>query len=146
MNRVYTQTVQGQRWLRRYRGHRPRLACVLGFTETGLVPGISAAGATPEDRRFTAIADAEKSCSSPSKTSSSLICLAQPSNRASISQTNMRGNCPMPCPSDFIRYRDHVKGQVPNVKCAAPHRNILITKESLICADANVLNKVRLAF
>ena len=59
MNRVYTQTVQGQRWLRRYRGHRPRLACVLGFTETGLVPGISAAGATPEDRRFTAIADAE---------------------------------------------------------------------------------------
>ncbi|RZM75068.1 nicotinate mononucleotide-dependent phosphoribosyltransferase CobT [Leptolyngbya iicbica] len=59
MNRVYTQTVQGQRWLRRYRGHRPRLACVLGFTETGLLPGISAAGATPDDRRFTAIADAE---------------------------------------------------------------------------------------
>ncbi|WP_204141456.1 nicotinate mononucleotide-dependent phosphoribosyltransferase CobT [Halomicronema sp. CCY15110] len=59
MNRIYTQTPQGQRWLRRYRGHRPRLACVLGFTETGLIPGISAAGATPDDRRFTAIADAE---------------------------------------------------------------------------------------
>ncbi len=59
MNRVYTQTAQGQRWLRRYRGHRPRLACVLGFTETGLIPGISAAGATPDDRRITAIADAE---------------------------------------------------------------------------------------
>jgi uncharacterized protein (TIGR00303 family) len=59
MNRVYTQPPQGQRWLRRYRGQRPRLACVLGFTETGLVPGISAAGATPDDRRFTAIADAE---------------------------------------------------------------------------------------
>ena len=59
MNRVYTQPPQGQRWLRRYRGHRPRLACVLGFTETGLVPGISAAGATPNDRRYTAIADAE---------------------------------------------------------------------------------------
>ncbi|NEQ45335.1 MAG: TIGR00303 family protein [Leptolyngbya sp. SIOISBB] len=59
MNRVYTQTAQGQHWLRRYRGHRPRLACVLGFTDTGLIPGISAAGATPDDRRTTAIADAE---------------------------------------------------------------------------------------
>ncbi len=33
--------------------------CVLGFTETGLIPGISAAGATPADRQYTAIADAE---------------------------------------------------------------------------------------
>ncbi len=59
MIRVYTQERQGQRWLRRYYGHRPLLACVLGFTETGLLPGISAAGATPEHRRTTAIADAE---------------------------------------------------------------------------------------
>jgi len=59
MIRVYTQHAQGQEWLRRYRGHRPRLACVLGFTATGLIPGISAAGATPDDRRTTAIADAE---------------------------------------------------------------------------------------
>jgi uncharacterized protein (TIGR00303 family) len=34
-------------------------ACVLGFTATGLIPGISAAGLTPEDRQYTAIADAE---------------------------------------------------------------------------------------
>ncbi|HEY9890051.1 MAG TPA: TIGR00303 family protein [Candidatus Obscuribacterales bacterium] len=59
MNRVYTQTAQGQGWLRRYLGHRPRLACVLGFTATGLLPGISAAGATAADRQTTAIADAE---------------------------------------------------------------------------------------
>ncbi|WP_008313864.1 nicotinate mononucleotide-dependent phosphoribosyltransferase CobT [Leptolyngbya sp. PCC 6406] len=59
MLRVYTQEAQGRMWLRRYWGHRPLLACVLGFTETGLVPGISAAGATPADRRITAIADAE---------------------------------------------------------------------------------------
>lgn len=59
MIRVYTQAAQGQAWLRRYWGHRPRLACVLGFTETGLIPGISAAGATPRDRQTTAIADAE---------------------------------------------------------------------------------------
>ncbi|MEM1279769.1 MAG: nicotinate mononucleotide-dependent phosphoribosyltransferase CobT [Cyanobacteria bacterium P01_H01_bin.152] len=59
MNHVYTQTAQGARWLQRYRGHRPRLACVLGFTATGLIPGISAAGATPDDRQTTAIADAE---------------------------------------------------------------------------------------
>jgi uncharacterized protein (TIGR00303 family) len=59
MIRVYTQLEQGQQWLRRYRGFSPVFACVLGFTETGLIPGISAAGATPEDRQYTAIADAE---------------------------------------------------------------------------------------
>ncbi|MGF1538173.1 MAG: nicotinate mononucleotide-dependent phosphoribosyltransferase CobT [Elainellaceae cyanobacterium] len=46
-------------WLERFRGRRPSCVCVLGFTETGLVPGISAAGATPADRQTTAIADAE---------------------------------------------------------------------------------------
>lgn len=56
---IYTQIQQGNHWLNQYRGKRPALACVLGFTETGLLPEISAAGATPEDRRYTAIADAE---------------------------------------------------------------------------------------
>ena len=31
----------------------------MGFTATGLIPGISSAGLTPEDRQYTAIADAE---------------------------------------------------------------------------------------
>ena len=57
--RVYTQPAIAQAWLRRCVGRSPHLACVLGFTETGLIPGISAAGATPDDRRWTAIADAE---------------------------------------------------------------------------------------
>lgn len=57
--RLYTQIDRGQRWLQRYRAQPPILACVLGFTDTGLVPGISAAGATPRDRQYTAIADAE---------------------------------------------------------------------------------------
>jgi uncharacterized protein (TIGR00303 family) len=56
---VYTSHAQAQNWLDRYRGQQPLFACVLGFTETGLIPGISAAGATPDDRRYTAIADAE---------------------------------------------------------------------------------------
>lgn len=59
MIRVYTQLEQGEQWLRRYRGCSSVFACVLGFTETGLIPGISAAGATPEARQYTAIADAE---------------------------------------------------------------------------------------
>lgn len=59
MIRVYTEITQGQRWLQQYQGKRPILACILGFTETGLIPDISAAGATPEDRKYTAIADAE---------------------------------------------------------------------------------------
>ena len=59
MIRVYNQFEQGSLWLRRYRGCLPMFACVLGFTETGLIPGISAAGATPEARQYTALADAE---------------------------------------------------------------------------------------
>lgn len=59
MIRVYTQIKQGEEWLRRYQGCSPVFACILGFTETGLIPGISAAGCTPEDRRYTCIADAE---------------------------------------------------------------------------------------
>lgn len=59
MIQVYTQELQGQQWLESYRGRLPLFACVLGFTATGLIPGISAAGATPADRWYTAIADAE---------------------------------------------------------------------------------------
>ncbi len=56
---LYTQLQQGQNWLRRYQGKNCHFACILGFTATGLIPGISAAGATPQDREYTAIADAE---------------------------------------------------------------------------------------
>ncbi|MBW4683723.1 MAG: TIGR00303 family protein [Komarekiella atlantica HA4396-MV6] len=59
MIRIYTQTEQGEEWLQRHRGCVPVFTCVLGFTETGLIPGISAAGRTPEDRKYTACADAE---------------------------------------------------------------------------------------
>ena len=56
---IYSQLQQGHNWLRRYEGKQAKLACILGFTATGLIPGISAAGATPQDRKYTAIADAE---------------------------------------------------------------------------------------
>ncbi|MBW4665403.1 MAG: TIGR00303 family protein [Chroococcus sp. CMT-3BRIN-NPC107] len=56
---VYTQLEQGTQWLQRYKGSNPIFACVLGFTDTGLIPGISAAGATPSDRQYTCLADAE---------------------------------------------------------------------------------------
>ncbi|MGB3264502.1 MAG: TIGR00303 family protein [Microcoleus sp.] len=56
---IYTEIERGQRWLDRHRGQQPIFACVLGFTATGLIPGISAAGATPRDRQFTCLADAE---------------------------------------------------------------------------------------
>lgn len=59
MLRVYSQHEQAEAWLAAQRGCPPVFACVLGFTETGLIPGISAAGATPQDRHYTAIADAE---------------------------------------------------------------------------------------
>ncbi len=59
MIRVYTQVNLGSAWWRYYQGRSPLFVCVLGFTHTGLIPGISAAGATPDDRQYTAIADAE---------------------------------------------------------------------------------------
>lgn len=59
MIKVYTGQTQGEAWLSRYRGKKPVMACILGFTATGLIPGISAAGATPAHRRYTAIADGE---------------------------------------------------------------------------------------
>ncbi|NJR38951.1 MAG: TIGR00303 family protein [Leptolyngbyaceae cyanobacterium CSU_1_4] len=59
MIKIYSQHQQSQQWLERFREQLPVFACVLGFTETGLIPGISAAGTTPTDRQYTAIADAE---------------------------------------------------------------------------------------
>lgn len=57
--RIYTQPLQGDWWLQQYRGRRPVFACILGFTDTGLIPGISAAGMTPQQRARTCLADAE---------------------------------------------------------------------------------------
>jgi uncharacterized protein (TIGR00303 family) len=57
--RIYTQIKQGEEWIAKYRECLPVFGCVLGFTDTGLIPGISAAGSTPEDRKYTACADAE---------------------------------------------------------------------------------------
>ncbi|MEA5533210.1 nicotinate mononucleotide-dependent phosphoribosyltransferase CobT [Crocosphaera sp. XPORK-15E] len=59
MIRIYTQKEIAQKWLNKYQYFSPIFACILGFTETCLIPGISAAGATPEARKYTAIADAE---------------------------------------------------------------------------------------
>jgi uncharacterized protein (TIGR00303 family) len=59
MIKIYTQIQRGAAWTQRYLGKLPTFVCVLGFTETGLIPGISAAGRTPEDRKYTACADAE---------------------------------------------------------------------------------------
>jgi len=56
---IYTQREIGRQWLRDNQDKLPKFACILGFTETGLINGISAAGATPEARQYTAIADAE---------------------------------------------------------------------------------------
>lgn len=57
---VWGQTEIGHQWLKqRYQVSPIALACIFGFTETCLIPGISAAGATPNARRHTALADAE---------------------------------------------------------------------------------------
>ncbi len=56
---IHTEPELASAWLDRYRGQRPYFACVLGFTDTALIPGISAAGLTPADRQKTALADGE---------------------------------------------------------------------------------------
>jgi uncharacterized protein (TIGR00303 family) len=57
--KVYTQFNLAEQWLNKYQQKIPIFTCILGFTDTGLIPHISAAGATPEHRKYTAIADAE---------------------------------------------------------------------------------------
>jgi uncharacterized protein (TIGR00303 family) len=57
--KIYAEIEKGRQWLAKYHKFKPVFACVLGFTATGLIPGISAAGATPQDRQYTALADAE---------------------------------------------------------------------------------------
>lgn len=56
---IHSNSQRAECWLEQVQGKQPHLALVLGFTETGLIPGISAAGATPRDRSTTALADAE---------------------------------------------------------------------------------------
>ncbi|MFM9087222.1 MAG: NaMN--DMB phosphoribosyltransferase, partial [Cyanobium sp.] len=50
-----------ERWLDGWQEGRasPQVLLLLAATETASVPGISAAGSTPESRRATAAADAE---------------------------------------------------------------------------------------
>ncbi len=48
-----------QAWLAEYSNCKPLFICIASFTDTGLIPQISAAGSTPQSRRYTAIADSE---------------------------------------------------------------------------------------
>ncbi len=50
---------ESHRWLSCYRGKKPLFVCILSFTETALIPNISAAGKTPQDRLITAAIDGE---------------------------------------------------------------------------------------
>jgi uncharacterized protein (TIGR00303 family) len=59
MIRIYSHQAQAESWLANFQERPVIFACGLGFTATALVPNISAAGATPESRQYTAIADAE---------------------------------------------------------------------------------------
>src|SRR5947209_16028003 len=49
----------GQVFAERFRGARPSFLCVLGHTDTCLIPGVSSAGVSPELRPLTPAADAE---------------------------------------------------------------------------------------
>lgn len=57
--KIYTELKKGNQWLKKYNHCKPVFACILGFTATGLIEGISTAGATPKDRQYTALADGE---------------------------------------------------------------------------------------
>jgi len=59
MIKIHTNPSHAQNWCQRFQGHQPAFVCVLGFTATSLIDGISSAGVTAEDRKITAIADAE---------------------------------------------------------------------------------------
>src|SRR6266581_4843659 len=50
---------RGRRLASELRGRVPHFVCVIASTDTALIPGISAAGASPELIPFTAAADVE---------------------------------------------------------------------------------------
>jgi uncharacterized protein (TIGR00303 family) len=50
---------RGRAFVERWRGVRPAFVCVLGHTDTCLIPGLSMAGVTEELRAYTPAADAE---------------------------------------------------------------------------------------
>ncbi|MEO0348856.1 MAG: nicotinate mononucleotide-dependent phosphoribosyltransferase CobT [Cyanobacteria bacterium P01_A01_bin.15] len=77
----HTNATMTQRWQRRYQGKRPCYICVLGYTQTALIPNISAAGNTPQDRLLTALADAEFIYDGPS----TAPCYPLPSLQAGVS-------------------------------------------------------------
>ncbi|MHB8765715.1 MAG: nicotinate mononucleotide-dependent phosphoribosyltransferase CobT, partial [Deferrisomatales bacterium] len=56
--RLIAHPAAGRRCLERLAG-RPLFACVIASTDTAEIPGISAAGETPEKRRYTAALDSE---------------------------------------------------------------------------------------
>ena len=67
MVRVYTRPDRGHAWLRQVQGKCPRLALVLGFTETALTTGyFCPPGRPPNHRRYTALADTEFLIKGPS--------------------------------------------------------------------------------
>ncbi len=57
--KAYTQPAIATQWCQGVERLQPTFIGCFGFTTTGLIPGISAAGATPEARKVTALADAE---------------------------------------------------------------------------------------
>jgi len=59
MLKIHTNCHHARSWLQRFQGRQPAFVCVLGFTATCLIEGISSAGLTAKDRQITAIADAE---------------------------------------------------------------------------------------
>ncbi len=50
---------KGKLWTQQLLNKKPLFVCTIGYTETVRIPGVSAAGATPELRELTALADAE---------------------------------------------------------------------------------------
>lgn len=59
MIRIYSHQARGRVWVEHFQQRPIFFCCGLGFTATALIPHISTAGATPEARQLTAIADAE---------------------------------------------------------------------------------------
>ncbi len=87
---IRTQAGDADAWLSQHQGHRPVFVCILSFTETGLIPNISAAGTTPQARQYTALADAELLFNGEKRRRYPLIQLAAGVSPAVISRAVLR--------------------------------------------------------
>jgi uncharacterized protein (TIGR00303 family) len=114
MIQIHTQPSSARKWINKYRGKRPGFVCTLGFTDTCLIPGITAMCKTSLDCMHMAISDARVLLHGASDITLNPENTISPAliSRAVISKLNIplcifNAGLPESCPSSVIDLEGH---------------------------------------